>query len=261
VTAPAEFLIPPDRMRGAFLVALAMHAAMIGGFIYSGWLAAHGSVFGAPDAGGASVAIEAVNSIPLPHANGPQNPLASDTDSEVPQAPVKPAERIKEEKPPPDAVALKSRTAKKTTADIASDKNKFRPFKDIDPYQVYSKSAPAVSNPIFSATGAGHVGMGPHTTLGDKFAGYAAQIQQLIASHWNTSNVDASVRTAPTVIVTFDLMRDGSVRNVHILQGSGVSPLDASVERAISDASPLPALPPTFDRDHASIESWFELKR
>ena len=67
--------------------------------------------------------IEAVNTIPLPH-HGPENPLASDTDSEVPQAPAKPVERVKEEKPPPDAVPIKSKTPKKTPAEVASEKNK-----------------------------------------------------------------------------------------------------------------------------------------
>jgi TonB family protein len=260
VTAPEEILGPPERIRGAFLAALAMHAALIGGMIFSGWLAAHRDIFGAPDAGGGSVAIEAVNTIPLPH-HGPQNPLASDTESEVPQAPAKPLERVKEEKPPPDAVALKSRTAKKTPAETASEKNKFRPFKEIDPYQVYSKSAPAVSNPAFSAAGAGRIGMGANTTIGNRCPAYAAQIQQLVAGHWNTSSVDASVRTAPTVIATFELMHDGTARNVHILQGSGVGPLDSSVERAILDASPFPKIPDCFDRDQASAEFWFELKR
>ncbi len=260
MTAPGEILIPPERMRGAFLVALAMHAALIGGMIFSGWLAAHRNVFGAPDAGGSSVAIETVNAIPLPH-HGPQNPLASDTDSEVPQAPAKPIERVKEEKPPPDAVALKTKTAKKTPAEVASEKNKFRPFKSIDPYQVYSKSAPAVSNPAFSAAGSGRVSPGANSTIGNRCPAYAAQIQQLVAAHWNTSNVDASVRTAPTVIATFDLTHDGTARNVHILQGSGVAPLDSSVERAIMDASPFPKIPACFDRDQASAEFWFELKR
>jgi TonB family protein len=261
VTAPGDLLHPgmgDDRMRGAFLTALGLHAALVGGFLYSGWLAAHRNALGAPDAGGAAVGIEAVDTIPLPH-QGPQNPLASDTDSQVPQAPAKPVERVKEEKPPPDAVALKSR--KKTPADVASDKNKFRNFKEIDPYQVYSKSAPAVSNPIFSATGAGRVGAGANTTIGNRCPAYAAQIQQLVAAHWNTSSLDASIRTAPTVIADFDLMHDGTTRNVRILQGSGIATLDSSVERAIQDASPLPKIPACFDREQASAEFWFELKR
>jgi TonB family protein len=260
VTAHSEILIQPERMRGSFLVALAMHGALVGGMIFSGWLAAHKNMFGAPDAGGASVAIETVNAIPLPH-HGPENPLASDTDSQVPQAPAKPAERVKEEKPPPDAVALKTKEAKKTPAEVASEKNKFRSFKEIDPYQVYSKSAPAVSSPAFSATGAGHIGIGANTTIGNRCPAYAAQIQQLVASHWNTSSVDASVRTAPTVIARFELLQDGSVHDIHILQGSGIAPLDSSVERAIQDSNPLPRLQADCGVDHASAEFWFELKR
>ena len=265
MTAHNGILVHPEMMqseplRGAFLAALAMHAALVGGMIFSGWLAAHRNMFGAPDAGGASVAIEAVNSIPLPH-QGPQNPLASDTDSQVPQAPTKPVERVKEEKPPPDAIALKSRTAKKTPAEVASEKNKFRPFSKIDPYQVYSKSAPAVSNPAFSAKGAGNVSPGVNSTLGNHCPAYSAQIQQLVASHWNTGSVDASIRTANTVIATFDLAGDGTARDVHILQGSGIAPLDSSVERAILDVSPFPRIPADCGRDHASVEFWFELKR
>jgi TonB family protein len=265
VTAPGEMLLhhemaQPERIRGAFLAALAMHAALVGGMIYSGWLAAHKSMFGAVDAGGASVGIEAVNAIPLPH-QGPQNPLASDTDSQVPQAPTKPVERVKEEKPPPDAIPLKDRNAKKNPADVASEKNKYRPVSKLDLNQVYSQSAPAVSNPAFSATGAGHIGMGANTTIGNRCPAYASQIQLLVASHWNTSNVDASLHTAPTVIATFDLLHDGTARNVHILQSSGIAPLDSSVERAIMDSSPFPPIPACFDRNQASAEFWFDLKR
>jgi TonB family protein len=264
VTAPAEMLLQhesaqQERLRGAFLAALALHAALVGWMIYSGWLAAHASMLGATDAGGASVGIQAVSTIPIPH-QGPQNPLASDTDSQVPQAPTKPVERAKEEKPPPDAIPIKERN-KKTPAETASDKNKYRPVSKLDLNQVYSQSAPAVSNPAFAATGAGRVSPGANTTLGNHCPGYAAQIQQLVASHWNTGSVDASVRTAPTVIATFELQKDGSVRAVRILQGSGIAAVDSSVERAILDSNPLPAIQRDCGVDHASAEFWFELKR
>ena len=51
---------------------------------------------------------------------------------------------------------------------------------------------------------------GQDTTLGNHCSGYGAQIQQLVASHWNTDTVDNRIRTAPTVTATFELMRDGS---------------------------------------------------
>lgn len=260
MTAPGEILMQPERTGRAFAVALILHAALFGAILASNWLASHTDAFGAKDAGGAAVAIQTVNSIPLPH-EGPKNPLATDTDSEVQQAPAKPKEQVKKEIPPPDAVPLKAAKPKKTVADIASERNRFRNFKDIDPYKVYSKSAPAISNPAFALQGAGNVGVGPHTTLGDKCSAYAAQIQQLIASHWNTASIDVRLQTAPTVIVDFDLLRDGSIHNEHLLQRSGIQPLDASVERAILDSNPLPSFTTCFDRNQASVEFWFELKR
>lgn len=259
MTAPGDILIQSDRMGRGFAAALVLHAVLLGGFVVSNLLP-HGPTLGAANAGGAAVAIQTVNSIPLPH-QGPKNPLATDTDSEVQQAPAKPKEQVKKEIPPPDAVALKSPKTKKSVADVASERNRYRPFKDIDPYQVYSKSAPAVSNPAFSTQGAGRVGVGPHTTLGEKCAAYASQIQQLIASHWNTTTIDVRLQTAPTIIADFDLRRDGSIHNQHLLQSSGIQPLDASVERALLDSNPLPSLPQCFDGNQASVEFWFELKR
>jgi len=73
--------------------------------------------------------------------------------------------------------------------------------------------------------------------------------------------VDARLTSAPTVIATFDVMRDGSARNVQILQKSGTPSLDFSVERAILEASPFPPLPAEYNRDSAHVEFWFELKR
>ena len=127
---------------------------------------------------------------------------------------------------------------------------------------MFSKLAPAVSNPIFSAMpGGGRVGTGANTTLGTRFAGYAQQIQQLVAQKWSTGDVDPRVQTAPLVIATFYLMRDGAIRNLQILQRSGISSLDFSVQRAILEASPFPPIPAGFDRDYAKVEFTFELKR
>jgi TonB family protein len=56
-------------------------------------------------------------------------------------------------------------------------------------------------------------------------------------------------------------MRDGSVKNFRILQRSGNSELDYSVQRAILEASPFPPIPLGYDKDSAHVEFWFELKR
>jgi periplasmic protein TonB len=82
-----------------------------------------------------------------------------------------------------------------------------------------------------------------------------------VAQKWKTTDVDARLQTAPTVIATFDLMRDGSVKNFQILQRSGNPALDYSVQRAVLEASPFPPIPQGYEKDSAKVEFWFELKR
>jgi TonB family protein len=260
MTQHADILDQRDPIRGAFIGALALHASLVGAAALYSWMNGHTDLFGAKNAGGGAIGVEAVNTIPILHT-GAQNPVAHDTQSQVPQQPAKPIQQAKKEKVSPDAIPLKTRM-KKRLADVASERQRFRPFKELDSNQVFSQQAPQVSNPLFAATpGTGRVGTGVNTTLGNRFAGYAAQIQQLIAQKWRTTDVDARVQTAPEVVATFDLMRDGSVRNLQILQRSGIPTLDYSVQRAIMEASPFPPIPPGFDRSSAKVEFWFELKR
>jgi TonB family protein len=82
-----------------------------------------------------------------------------------------------------------------------------------------------------------------------------------VARHWNTVDVDARVRTAPDVIVTFTILRNGQVKGVRVAQRSGNPLLDASCERAIYDSVPFPPLPAEYEGNDATIEFVFRLSR
>ena len=129
--------------------------------------------------------------------------------------------------------------------------------------QLTSKTAPQVSSPVFSAMpGAGRIGAGANTTLGTRCPAYSEQIQRLIGQKWRTGEIDATIRSGPVVIATFELLRNGDARSIVLLQRSGLPTLDASVQRAILEAAPLPAIPAgCLERDTAKVELWFELKR
>jgi TonB family protein len=251
----------PDSLRGGFLGAVALHSALIGGLVFSGAVSKMRASFGAQQAGGNAVGVQAVNTIPLVHHGAP-NPVANDTESEVPQTPVKAPEREKAEKPPPDAIPLKLRKKPpKKTAEVVSARQRFRPLNELlPPNQLTSQLAPQVANQAYSAVpGAGRLGTGPNTTLGDRCAGYADQLRQIVGSKWRTG--DVTIQSAPIVIATFDLLRDGSIKNLQLLQRSGNSSLDLSVQRAVQDSAPFPPITCGFDRGYASVEFWFELKR
>ncbi len=250
-----------DSMRGAFAAALTLHAALLGALVLHAL--DRSQPFGDQNPGGGAVAIQAVNSIPIPH-HGEQNPLASDTQSEVPQTRTDPVDRVKEEIPKPDAIPIKTKMAKQKPAPVASQHQRFRPYDELEKNQLTSKTAPQVSNPMFTAQpGAGQISTGMNSTLGVRLAAYGKQIQGIVAAHWRTNDVDPRLQTAPPVIATFELMRDGTIRNVEILQGSGIPALDISVKRAIFDSAPLPPIPQNqgFDKPYAKVEFTFELKR
>jgi TonB family protein len=258
MTFGGAVLARPDPKGRPFAFSIVLHGSLIGAFLALNWINSSGDKFGDPNAGGTSVGIEAVDKIPLAHS-GPKNPVAHDSESEAPQAP---PEKVAKEKEviPPDAVKLNLHNEKKKNkAKEESVKRHLPSFDQLEKNQLYSKTPQAVSSPLFSQLpGSGRVGMGANTTLGTRFGGYAQQIQELIARNWRTA--DVTVQTAPPVIATFDLMKDGSIRNLAILQGSGVPSLDFSVRRAIEGVA-FPPIPPGFDHNSAKCEFTFELKK
>ena len=226
--AHADILDQREPLRGPFTGALALHVGIAGALLLYTFLLRPGEHFGDPNAGGTAVGISVTKSIPLPHS-GPENPVAHDTQSQVPQEPVKQEKAKKEPPPPKNAVELKSKTAKQLRAKVETQPQvkHFKSFEELDPNKIKSQQAPAVSNPLFSEmAGAGRIGAGANTTLGSRFGAYSALIQERITQHWRTGDVDASIRTAPQVVVRFDIHRDGSVSAPSIVQpgrGAAVS--------------------------------------
>ncbi len=257
----ADILDTHESLRKSFVGAITLHGSVILALLLHAWLQRPTEQFGDKNPSGGAVSVGVVDKIPLPH-EGPPNPVANDTQSQVPQTPEKDIkERQKIEKPPPDAIKLHSKKAKEKPAEKTAVRQIFRNYKELQENQLTSRTAPQVSNPMFSQqAGAGQVGT-TNSTLGSQFAGYAAQIRDIVARNWRTGDVEARYQTAPPVIVTFDLMRDGSVRNVTIVQRSGIPSLDTSVQRAVLDSNPLPPIPQGFDKNSAKVEFTFELKR
>jgi protein TonB len=257
-----DILDTRESLKGGFWASVSLHGLLFGIAAAYALINANAIKIGDPNAGGSAVGVQAVQAIPLAH-HGPQNPVANDTQSEVPQTPAPPVERKQIEKaPPPDAIPLPSRVPKKKPAKVASEPQRFRPYQQLDPNQLTSKAAPQVSSPLYSAqSGSGLIGPGANSVLGSRCGAYAAQIIQLVSQHWNTGDVDPRISNAPVVIATFDLARNGSISNLKLLQSSSIAALNFSVQRAITDASPFPPMPNCIDKNTARVEFNFELKR
>ncbi len=155
-------------MRGAFTAALVLHASLIGAIAIGNYLQGHVDQFGSKDTGAGAVAIEAVTSIPIPH-RGETNPLANNSESEVPQAPLeKPKDLEKAEPIRPDAIAIRSKVPKKA-APKESQHQVFRPYSELAKNQLTSKLPPQVSSPLFTRT------RPDREVWGERYAGFAIE--------------------------------------------------------------------------------------
>jgi protein TonB len=258
-----DILEDRERLGRPLLGSIAFHALLIGVVVGVGVVRQGDSIkLGTEKPGGGigSVAITPVNSIPLPTTPSPKNPVANETPSQVPtpKEPPKPVAKPKPEvrKVDPNALPIPGGFTKKQYA----KQDKFREKQQDRPNQMYSTSGQQLSSDMFAMQG-GRMGLGDNSPLGSQFGAYARILRDMVASKWRTSDVAANIRTAPQVIVTFTLHRDGSATNVHVTQSSGNSALDRSGQRAILDAAPFPKMPPQFPKDQTDIDFVFELKR
>jgi protein TonB len=97
--------------------------------------------------------------------------------------------------------------------------------------------------------------------FGARFSWYVEAVQRRISGNWLASTVDPSVTTAPRVVVTFTILRDGSVTNIQMTQRSNNSSVDSSATRAVQDSSPLARLPAEYSGSSVNVEFWFDFHR
>ncbi len=241
------------------LTSVVLHAAIFGTVAFLS-LSSFGKTerWGDPHAlGGGAVGITPVTSIPMPSRAGQTNPVANETESQIPIAP-KSAPKA-EPKESPDATKIKSKAELRKLAEQFERQHKFTP-KDVRPNQVFSRSGQAVSSPIYSAkSGSGGVGSGS-TAFGTRFGWYEQLLRERVARNWHSENIDARLGANPAV-VTFTLMRDGSIQTPRVIQSSGNLALDQSALRAISISAPFPALPREYEHNSANLEFWFRLEK
>jgi len=253
-----DILDQPDRLGRWFVRSLGFHVLVALALLTYGMLfRRHLEQWGSPTGGAAgSVVVNPVAKIPLPaRPAAPENPVANDTESEVPTPPPEPKharERVIEE---PDAIPLQGRKAH-SHAETAAP-NSFREQQHDQPNQVYSEAGQRMSSPMFGLQGGGGVGVGDSSPFGDRFGWYAKLIVDKAGRSWRTSDLKNVTQVA---VVMFTIRRDGSVTRVHITEPSGNATLDFSAQRAIFDASPFPALPAQFPDASADVELRFSLK-
>ena len=255
---PLDILDERDPLGTPFFGSLLVHGGVVA-LLFFGWfwLNQHPETLGdVNSAGGPAYSVSPVHNIPIPRHEAPPNPVANDTESQVPTAPAKQSVEKKLPVPDKNAFELPDKIKKE-----APRPTKQQTYQQPTPRNQVFAQQQALSNPMYGGpSGGGQVGVGPNTPLGSNRLGwYAQMIRDRIAQNWNTNGLAARTQIAPA-IVAFVIMRDGSVRNPQIVQSSGNPSIDDTALRAVYQAAPLPPLPPQITENSISAQFTFNLR-
>jgi periplasmic protein TonB len=214
--------------------------------------------------GGDSVKVSLVSSAGLPMPQPPavtesktvdtSKSLYKEEEVKPPPEPPKPEEKIqqfKHEKPLPPS--KKSR--------IMEDKT---PIPD-NAVRGPQGGAPKIPSGYQTVPGGGQGPISAQDQGGGDFASryswYIEAVKRRIQGNWLQNTIDPGVRAARTAhaVVQFTIERDGSVKDIHITQGSGNYSMDNSGLRAVIASNPMPALPNDYSGSYVTVVFDFDL--
>jgi TonB family protein len=264
-------LSAPPLTASVFLHGLLIAVAVFGGVLFA---SRNTVVWGEEGLGGGdAVPVNLLPSVPLPPSPGPQNPLASNTKEFYPAEKKPPAQP----KPQPSDkdFLLSQKELKKKLADLdhrlaQQDFNRLK--REIPPNAIPGRdSSGRASAPMYGmATGQGSGGIGFSGEFGALYGWYVSAVKQCIATHWDRSRVDASIRAAPRVYVEFDIERSGVMQGERVATSSNIPSVDREALRAVQACSgrsdvgadvKLPELPRDYKGANVHAEVWFEFKK
>jgi TonB family protein len=251
-----DILDERERLTGSVFYSIFLHISVIVFVVGYGLYAKRfQQPFGEPNAGaGMAVAVTPVNSIPIPPRQGPENPVANDSESVIPTAP-QAQETV--QKQLEAAIQIPDET--KTPKQSQQERRKKTYVAPTEPNQILGRSPQAAVNPMYEMkAGSNGVGLGPNSPLGQRFGWYAEMVRRRIAQNWATSGL-AGTQGSPAMI-GFVILRDGSIRDVRLEQSSGNAAIDNSALRAVYASNPLPPLPLQYVESTAPAEFTFNVR-
>ncbi len=248
----------PDPLGKYFAGSLGAHAAVIGLLLLSGLWKASKNDWGSEHASTGSIGVEVVKTIPIPRRDAPDNPLANDSESDVPQAPAPVKLQTQVKAPEPKAIELPDKIKRKVSP-RPQVTSAYRPAQEYHPNQVYSQTPQALSSKMNGIQGAAGVDVGQVSELGNRFGAYVDEMRRRIAAKWNQADIRAT--PAQFVAISFTIARNGAVSDVAVSHPSGNILLDSSAKRAVLDVNPLAPLPREFEKNQTTVEIRFQVTR
>jgi periplasmic protein TonB len=264
-----------DGFKTPFWYSVALHVVILSACIIPllPFFAQHAENWGSPGSGAVQVGIVgSVPQIPLPRPElVTPNRVVDETKglykAEPPEIKAPPPDAIPipkfQLKPPPPATKSNISPKPEPTHPSKILENPIPPPPNAVPYgKGGTPTVPVTSFALGAGTtqaGISFTGPSGSGDFGSKFPWYVEAVQRRISGNWLQSSVDSSVGWAPRVVITFDILRDGTITNVQMTRSSNNATVDSSAVRAVHDSSKLSPLPPGYTT--TNVEFWFDYKR
>lgn len=242
--------MPQPGLKGPLFWSLALHSVLFGSLAVSTIMSHRGELWGGPGGGGA-VSVKLVGGlagVPLPRPETVTTNRVVDETKGLYKSEPQPKPK---EVPPPETKQIPQFTKEKqphyVTRPSKTLEDPTPPPENAVPYGQGGSPAVPYSQFSMGSGGSTPAGMGFSGQGGGDFAGryswYVDAVRNRVSSNWLQSTVDPSLRWAPRAVVTFDVLRNGAIVNVQILQTSGNASVDTSALRAVQGSNPVQALP------------------
>ncbi len=238
----------PDQSLRQFLVySVIMHASLALVIVVSAYIQFRDNRWGGVggDLGGTKVTLVPAAGIPMPKESVVTESKAVDpTKGLHKEEPPKPPEpktdatkipKFEKEKPLPPSPKSRTLENKTRTPDNAVPYGKGG---NPDLPSGYSQT-PGSGSPGGTVQGQGN------NDFSTRYGWYIAAAKRRVAPNWNVLFLDPSVRNSQTLhcVISFTILRDGTIKNLRVSQSSGNSSFDTSGLRAIQSSVPFAPLP------------------
>jgi protein TonB len=256
--ARADSLDRRQSLGGPLFGSLLIHSAVVASLLFVWTFHTSLPEFGDEKLSHGTVGVSVTHTIPIPSKAGRENRLAAPTESVVPQAPPEKKEIKKVVAPEPKAIPIPTKVAKPVKPQPEKTRQPIYKPEPVKPNQVYSRTQEALKSPQIGMQGNEGIGVGPNSVIGQRFGSYVDLMRAQIARHWSTAGLAGDTHR---VVITFTILKDGTVRDAKIAQPSGNYTLDSASLRAVLESSPLPPLPQGYDKDSAPVDLTFQVKQ
>lgn len=264
---------PDATLKSMLPWSIGLHAALFAAIVTVTIVHPRVEYWGSSTAGGSAVRVGMVRSlpaIPLPPPDVVSTSRVADDSKTMYKA-----EPLPKNVPPPDAIEIpkfeREQAQKyKTRKSRLLEDNTKPPMNAVPGVATGAPQVPISQQQVqvpgaFDVQGATQGGLSMSSPgsgdFGSKYPWYAEAVRNRISSNWIQSMVDPSIRVAPRAVLTFQILRDGTIANIQMIQSSGIPSVDTCAKRAVLASSPLMRLPNDFYGNALNVQFYFDFRR